>query len=423
MTRVATLLLAYIGVVAGSVQYCHHEVPQNPFTFCAAVNTHLNTTTSALDWAITFGYQRTRDAGWAALGIGSSMYGALMFITYTKEKSTKDLIISVRRGMGYFEPKLATPSPEIDTISLSLNQSGWFETSFLCYDCSAWSLINDESNEQPWIWAVNVNQVFSDVSEDSQVHKHGYYGYFKLDMPAAVLIDSGKTMPKLDPSAPNTAAAKDGKEYDEPTADTGDTGWSSSSNLFALHGGLFALSIMVLYPFGVLALRKKSETSFKNHIYFQLTASFTSIVSICLVLYAISNGSQIHLLGSFHGLLGSAIAILILLQIVLGYIHHRAFLAATPIPKVTLSHIWVGRLIIAAGCLNVLLGIRLAGASILVFIFALTLTGINIALLVAFTWAQTSIHAPKIAESITEDEDSRPFIEMSEHQIRDESSD
>jgi hypothetical protein len=101
-----------------SAQYCHSETPQAPVRFCLAANTRHNVSTQTTDLAITFGHERSPRGGWAAVGIGEGMYGALMFVTYagtskdgkgslrgylcinkaeTKAKH-KDLVLSVRTG-------------------------------------------------------------------------------------------------------------------------------------------------------------------------------------------------------------------------------------------------------------------------------------------------------------------------------------
>ncbi|KAF5631051.1 eukaryotic cytochrome b561 domain protein [Fusarium sp. NRRL 25303] len=202
-----TVLLSLIPLVAGAAQYCQFEGSHHPLTLCAAVNSHQNSTTSSTDWVITFGYQRAHEAGWVALGIGSGMYGALMFVTYAN-KSSRDLVLSVRRGLGYYEPEPIGAEPQVVTNSISINKSGWFEATFTCYQCSAWSSVASDGSPQPWIWAANVNQVFSEASADSSMEKHGVYGHFSLDISEG--RDDELRLPHIDFTAENSASTTSG---------------------------------------------------------------------------------------------------------------------------------------------------------------------------------------------------------------------
>lgn len=68
-----------------SAQYCHSRTAQEPIPFCVATTTTYNTTTQATDLYVTFAYQKSLYGGWGAIGLGSGMYGALMFVTYGEE--------------------------------------------------------------------------------------------------------------------------------------------------------------------------------------------------------------------------------------------------------------------------------------------------------------------------------------------------
>lgn len=81
-------VLARVASEGTAAQYCHPESPQAPVVFCVAANTRLNTSTQATDLIVTFGHQRSPRGGWAAVGLGEGMFGALMFITYAQESST-----------------------------------------------------------------------------------------------------------------------------------------------------------------------------------------------------------------------------------------------------------------------------------------------------------------------------------------------
>ena len=51
--------------------------------------------------------------------------------------------------------------------------------------------------------------------------------------------------------------------------------------------------------------------------------------------------------------MGVALMFLITVQVVLGYRHHIGYKIMRPTPKTTASHVYLGRIIILGGCVNV----------------------------------------------------------------------
>ncbi|KAH6648216.1 hypothetical protein BKA67DRAFT_410087 [Truncatella angustata] len=143
---------------------------------------------------------------------------------------------------------------------MSLNQSGWLEVNFMCSSCNQWATKDLQSSMQPRVWATDPNQRFKDLSEESTIRKHGYYGYFNLVMSEDLINSETPTTPLIDPSIHN--------QHDSQTESP-----VPSSSLFAFHGALLAVSRMVIYPSGVIAIRRQSQTSFSTHLYFQVLAT------------------------------------------------------------------------------------------------------------------------------------------------------
>lgn len=283
---------------------------------------------------------------------------------------------------GYFEPRPSAFLPKVDVHSISLNSTGWFETSFICYSCDSWDSVNTTPDFQQWVRAYNGYQFLSHVSEDTEIHKHEGYGYFKLKMGEAAQADNGKAVmvPSLDWTRPSYISADKDEKYGAPTSISGSSGLQlSTKTLFAFHGGLMAAAVMVLYPCGVIALR---VGGFRSHVAFQFIASLLIAAGIFILIYAaVTNNlvSQYSVLLYFsgglmrshvsqftnipkwflflqpHGLLGLVLTALIPLQAFLGFAHHRKFLVTASKSKQTTFHIWIGRSVIIFGCLNVIL--------------------------------------------------------------------
>lgn len=83
-----TVLLCYLMLRVSSErmkgQYCHANTAEEPVAFCVTASTWYNESTQATDLALIFGHQRSPRGGWAAVGLGEGMFGALMFITYAQ---------------------------------------------------------------------------------------------------------------------------------------------------------------------------------------------------------------------------------------------------------------------------------------------------------------------------------------------------
>lgn len=131
------LIISYSTSAAGKLQYCHDVEPQSPISFCLAVNTCYNTSTSLTDLIITFGY------------------GTLMFVMYAERSSTDGerhslsvssilKLVDLRKTAvqlklihirGHYEPRPSMALPEVEELNLSLRETGWLEASFFCYGC------------------------------------------------------------------------------------------------------------------------------------------------------------------------------------------------------------------------------------------------------------------------------------------------
>jgi hypothetical protein len=70
-----------------AAQYLHAGTEGGGPEFGIAVNTWHNESSHETDLVVTFGYRRSYDKGWAAIGLGGSMVSSLMFMIYGGQKS------------------------------------------------------------------------------------------------------------------------------------------------------------------------------------------------------------------------------------------------------------------------------------------------------------------------------------------------
>ena len=94
-------------------------------------------------------------ASWAAVGIGSQMRGALMFVLLPLSAGgAGQLTVSVRSAPGHQMP---TPLSGVDYEVRSAKVQGANMTaSIVCHGCTSWSggTLDTASTKAPWIWAV-----------------------------------------------------------------------------------------------------------------------------------------------------------------------------------------------------------------------------------------------------------------------------
>ncbi|TQV91043.1 integral membrane protein [Cordyceps javanica] len=301
VTRLRHLIaavLAGVSVQATPGQYCRFGHATGEVDFCLGVLTHRNSSTSGHDIYLSLSITRDTEVGWTAVGTGSLMAGALMFVMYGDPDEKTPPVLSVRTVQGHQQPRLirqsdmggadlrvlqaqwmhTTPSAQHEQYALSASyrpQSARF--SIVCYSCEHWpgTPITPDASSQPWIWAWNDQQRFPvysfDAELDMHVHSagHGGWGRFYMNM-AETLTRPGSYLPSFPPLRPMVSHVG---ASDTPIGAAGvlaaaDGFWRkvlATSPQQRAHGILMASSILALFPAGVLALRSGSPRAFMYH--------------------------------------------------------------------------------------------------------------------------------------------------------------
>ncbi|KAJ5538941.1 eukaryotic cytochrome b561 domain-containing protein [Penicillium frequentans] len=398
----ASFLLAvtYIGPVQGLVQYCHSD-PSVPIHFCLAIETWQNTTSSSTDLLMTFGSQKVFQDGWIAVGLGSSMFGALIFAEYVAKEVP---ILSVRHGKGHFQPQPSDHSPEVKISSLSVNGSYWLEASLHCYSYDRWVTLDDkESGWQPFIWAANTQAPVYSASMDAQLAVHEYYGQFGLDM--------NRALRQLEPLSPPLIDFS--RENRDSTRDSGRI-VAAPRSIFRWHGYILAIASMLLFPAGVICIRSGFEHAFQLHVLFQVSASALGMIGVALGAIGISASRWLDIkkyVHEPHVQFGVVLIVFIAIQNLLGWFHHKRFTQGRETPLSTQIHLWLGRVIPLGCCVNGIMGLELANSYKLNMILFGTIALIN----VGVTGAIAYISYKEKHMAITQkDEATVPFLSEEE---------
>ncbi|KUI69659.1 hypothetical protein VM1G_05310 [Cytospora mali] len=149
-------------------------------------------------------------------------------------------------------------------------------------------------------------------------------------------------------------------------------GYDGAVRARTAHGILTCVAFVILFPLGGILLRAiPGRWSFHAHWVVQMLAWVLYIAAFALgvelareIRFPGDNGDFIsnpHT--NYHPIIGIVVFILLLIQPLLGIIHHQKF---KKLQRRTLSshlHLWDGRVAIVLGIVNGGLGLRLAGAT------------------------------------------------------------
>ena len=244
---ILTLLLAFSSNVLSTrtVQYCRHRGSNGNAEICLAVNTFYNTTTESLDIYMTlqtFRYKASKK-GWAAMGFGNQMTGALMLIVYG-DPELGEMTVSARTATGHHPVGMITdtsyyngPIPGIhikdarfepytggyvnENLGFSPSHAG--TAHIVCYDCQKWSgyKIDNTSTMASMIWATNwVQDMQGDYGHERQIESHKFglgFGPLWADFLNAQVTGDLPRFPEINGAFSDKGVSEVGLEPAAPT--------------------------------------------------------------------------------------------------------------------------------------------------------------------------------------------------------------
>ena len=135
-----------LNIAHGQVQYSDQST---------GLSAAISTTTNGSATDLLLQWRAPATASWAALGIGSGMRGALMFILLPASSGGSGrYTVSVRTAKGHQMPQ---PLNNVDySVQTATMQNNQIMASVICRGCTSWSggTLNTASTQAPWIWAV-----------------------------------------------------------------------------------------------------------------------------------------------------------------------------------------------------------------------------------------------------------------------------
>ncbi|KAG5929790.1 hypothetical protein E4U42_004514 [Claviceps africana] len=308
---------------AEPVQYCRFGHEAGQVDFCLGISTHRNSSTSKHDMYLSLAVTRDSELGWSAVGAGSLMAGALMFIVYGDPGDRGHApVLSIRtvQGNDHHRPPRLVSRADMGGADLRVLQAQWMQTtpsagheqyalsasyrpqsarfSLVCYSCELWpgTPISPTSASQPWIWAWNDQQQFGVFSFDAELDMHragsgggSGWGRFYMDMGRS-LTQPGDYLPSFPPLRPNVVAvgasdtltAMGIAGITSSASETWHKLFSATPPVLRAHGLLMASSFLLLFPAGVLTMRGGSHRAFTYHWMLQGLAATCVLVGAAL---------------------------------------------------------------------------------------------------------------------------------------------
>ena len=213
---------------------------------------------------------------------------------------------------------------------------GRYVVNGICHNCRGWNsgTIDFNSTAQPMFYAIGPDELdLRSDATDAGLRRHDYYGSFNMDLVAA-RGDIGL----FPPNDLSRANATDHEEHN-------DHEYSSS-----VHAVFMIGTFVVLFPTGVFYKRVLGNVRW--HYFTQALGLMVVLVGGGLGLGISHYYNRSKHYNSVHQLLGIVVVLLVLLQALLGGVHHRIFRAKQQPTIMGIIHRFLGPAVICAGIIN-----------------------------------------------------------------------
>jgi hypothetical protein len=190
--------LLFVSTLSSALQFCKVDAEKKT-DLCLALAASHNITTHAKDLSLHLSVRFfAPNTGWAAVGVGKEMKGALMFVLYpgfddggnlrfppfrpflhptlifvfhlfccmhartVRLTVNQAVTVSIRSTSAHLSPTAlaSTEAPDIHVTRAWVDEAGLYNAQLLCYDCESWSgsTLDVMSANQSWIWSANERQ-------------------------------------------------------------------------------------------------------------------------------------------------------------------------------------------------------------------------------------------------------------------------
>ncbi|KAI0020518.1 iron reductase domain protein [Xylariomycetidae sp. FL0641] len=314
---------------------------------------------------------------WVALGTGTQMAGADMFVLYAD--GAGNVTVSPRRGTGHVEPAVSAQT-RLTRLAGSGVAGGRMLANVRCAGCAAGDGggLDLAASRTDWIAAWKQGGAVDSADADAALARHDAHAAWQFDLTSATVADDDANPFVDDGSGSSGSSTGSGSSG---SGDGGSQGGSSGSGsgsgssgvvgdgsgnvpawvreipgLASAHGWLMAVVMVLLYPLGSTLMPLFGK--WWLHGAWQLVAFLAMWAGFGLgVVLAQRTGYDFH---THHTTFGTVIVALFGLQPVGGYLHHLHYVKHRQRGAISYGHIWYGRALMIMGIVNGGLGLKLA---------------------------------------------------------------
>ncbi|RFN51732.1 hypothetical protein FIE12Z_3935 [Fusarium flagelliforme] len=317
----------------------------SPFSYCDAGSGKIcyswavpSTIDSSTSHSLYLRLQAPLDYQWIAIGTGTRMSGSTMFVIY--QDGMGNVTLSTRKGYGHNTPTFDSMS-DVKLIEGSGLSNKTMVANIQWDDVSGIDLKGSSSWISAWKKGSPLNT--SDTTADFDEHD-GTDG-FSVDLSEATFSGNANPFTNLSnvQSSDNTISGGGGGEDYTGSA----------------HGFIMAIVFLLGFPIGSVLIPLLGR--WLVHASWQIIAFVIMWVGFGVGKVAADRGGDwFH---EPHVVLGTPVCVLMSIQPVLGWIHHRNYLKHQRRTTISHGHIWYGRGIMIVGIVNGGIGLQLSGAS------------------------------------------------------------
>ncbi|KAL3425725.1 integral membrane protein [Phlyctema vagabunda] len=348
------LALLISTIIAQTAIYCPGD------NVCYVVNVPAVTASTGLG-DIYFQITGPSSMSWIALGQGTSMTGANIFVVYPNAAGT-NLTVSHRLGVGEQEPTTSIGRVFETNVTLlegSGISNGLMTANIRCSNCSLWAggSMSYTDTSSAWIWSYLVGPPIASDRVDARLQQHSQFGTTSFNLPAATGGNGSNPF----------IAANATPESNMTTVSTGTSQPSPAmvrkyNMVLMTHAILAPVAFVLLFPTGAIGIRVLRFTGLVYvHAGWMTFALAIAIVAMGLGIWLADAGNQLK---SSHAIIGLVVVGSLVMQPITGLMHHILFKRHGSGPNTfTFLHLFWGRAMITLGIINGGLGLRLSDNS------------------------------------------------------------
>ncbi|KAL4783889.1 hypothetical protein BJX76DRAFT_348239 [Aspergillus varians] len=274
---------------------------------------------------------------WVALGQGTQMDGADIFVLYSAPSD--NVTVSPRSGTGHVLPR-HNPEVQLSLLEGSGIQDGVVTANVRCETCSY-------SATSPWIFAYKGGTPLESKSLEASIREHDGFGGTSVALSNAISTSDNPFL-NYDPGTSSNRSSEAGESA------------GSNAKMPVAHGFIMSIAFIILFPsFGLLTALPVRGIIAKAHAPLQ-------ILSLCLVTagmgLGIKMGKENNVMDDAHPVIGLIVlGLLMLFQPAIGLLQHLHFRRTREKSIFAFLHRWLGRFTIILGVVTGGLGFHLAG--------------------------------------------------------------